>query len=104
MSYVALFFAGAFLCNAIPHLCSGLQGHPFPTPFAKPRGVGNSPPTVNFLWGFANLLVGIHLLSRHPAEVGVNPSFITVILGALIMGVYLASHFGKVRDEGSRSG
>jgi len=42
MSYAVIFFAGAFLCNCIPHLCAGLQGMPFPTPFAKPRGIGKS--------------------------------------------------------------
>jgi hypothetical protein len=42
MIYLALFFAGAFLCNAIPHLAAGTMGMPFPTPFARPRGIGNS--------------------------------------------------------------
>lgn len=39
MIYVTLFFAGVFLCNAVPHLAAGLQGQPFPTPFARPRGM-----------------------------------------------------------------
>lgn len=51
MKFVAFFLAGALLCNGIPHLSSGLTGSPFPTPFAKPRGVGASPPLVNFFWG-----------------------------------------------------
>ena len=38
IAYTAIFFTGAFLCNCIPHLCAGLQGMPFPTPFATPRG------------------------------------------------------------------
>lgn len=44
MIHLAPFFAGAFLCNALPHLAAGLQGRPFPTPFATPHGVGDSPP------------------------------------------------------------
>ena len=64
MNYAATFLAGAFLCNCIPHLGAGLQGIPFPTPFAKPRGIGNSSPLVNFLWGVFNLCVGLYLLSR----------------------------------------
>ena len=48
---VGNFFAGAFLCNAIPHLASGLKGETFPTPFATPRGVGNSSAMLNFFWG-----------------------------------------------------
>jgi hypothetical protein len=97
MSYVSLFFAGAFLCNGIPHLCSGLMGRPFPTPFAKPRGVGDSSPLVNFLWGFFNLLVGSYLLSRHELAVGVNPELATLIFGALVLGTHLSLHFGRVQ-------
>jgi hypothetical protein len=98
MNYVALFLAGAFLCNCIPHLSSGLQGRPFPTPFAKPRGVGDSSPVLNFLWGTFNFLAGIYLLSRHAAAVGFNPGFITLIVGALVMGTYLSVHFGNIRQ------
>lgn len=97
MNYVALFFAGAFLCNAIPHLCSGLQGLPFPTPFATPHGVGASPPIVNFFWGVANLLVGLFLLSRHEVTFGLNASFITVLIGVLVIGTFSSIHFGRVQ-------
>ena len=38
LGLVADFFAGAFLCNAIPHLVSGLCGDALPTPFARPPG------------------------------------------------------------------
>ncbi len=99
MSYVALFFAGALLCNCVPHLCSGLQGASFPTPFARPRGVGASSAIVNFFWGAANLLTATHLLSRHPTEVGFNPNFLTLVVGALLMGTYLSVHFAKVRER-----
>jgi hypothetical protein len=101
MSYVSLFFAGAFLCNCIPHLCSGLMGRPFPTPFAKPRGVGDSSPLANFLWGLFNLLVGSYLLSRHELLPGVNPEFATVVFGALVLGTHLSRHFERV--QGAKS-
>jgi hypothetical protein len=74
MHYVLTFFAGAFLCNCIPQLSSGLRGAPFPTPFAKPRGVGNSPPFLNFLWGSFNLFIGIYVLSIYPVVIGPNPT------------------------------
>ena len=45
MDYVASFFAGAFLCNCIPHLAYGLCGEIFPTPFANPRVEGSSAPS-----------------------------------------------------------
>lgn len=101
MNSIALFFAGAFLCNGLPHLSSGLQGQPFPSPFAKPMGIGDSSPPVNFLWGFFNFLVGIALLSRHPLAVGFNPDFLALIVGILAMGAQLSLHFGKVRRSRS---
>jgi hypothetical protein len=70
MHYVLTFFAGAFLCNCIPHLSSGLRGAPFPTPFAKPKGVGNSPPFLNFLWGSFNLFIGIYAWKRRSVRPG----------------------------------
>jgi hypothetical protein len=99
MSYVVMFFAGAFLCNSIPHLASGLRGEPFPTPFARPRGVGLSSPFVNFLWGSFNVVVGIALLSSRPVVTVHDPHLITLIVGALAIGTYLSLHFGKVRRE-----
>ena len=96
MIWVAWFFAGAFLCNALPHLAAGLQGRPFPSPFAKPRGVGLSSPLVNVLWGLFNVVAGLVLLSLQPVSIGLNAPFVVVIVGALAIGVYLALHFGKV--------
>lgn len=94
---VAQFFAGAFLCNCLPHTTSGLMGRPFPTPFAKPPGVGDSSPFVNFLWGFFNAIVGLVLLKTAPVAVGLNPGFILFLLGIAVPGVYASRHFGSVR-------
>lgn len=99
MSYVVMFFAGAFLCNSIPHLASGLRGEPFPTPFAKPIGVGLSSPFVNFLWGSFNVVVGMALLSDRPVVAALDPHFIALIAGALAIGTFLSLFFGKVRRE-----
>lgn len=97
MNDIAAFFAGAFLCNGIPHLVCGLQGSPFPTPFARPRGIGDSPPLVNFLWGLFNLLLGLALLAAFPLSIGLNLPFVACLLGALALGTYLSRHFGAVR-------
>ena len=98
MTYLLLFLAGAFLCNFIPHLVAALQGVEFPTPFARPRGVGSSPPLVNFAWGSANLLLGVLIMSgRVPFDEPV-PDSLAFALGFLATGAYLSLHFGKVRS------
>ena len=96
---LALFFVGAFFCNCIPHLAAGLMGMPFPTPFARPRGIGNSSPLANFLWGAFNFAVGLYLLSTHPFTIGPNVETSAVAVGALLLGTYLAVHFGHVRAK-----
>ena len=97
MDYLAQFFAGAFLCNCLPHLVCGVQGSPFPTPFAKPRGVGMSPPVVNFAWGLLNLVAGLLLQSHWPVSIGANGPFCIFLAGVCVLGVYMSIHFGKVR-------
>lgn len=99
MNLIANFFAGAFLCNCIPHLVCGLKGEPFPTPFAKPRGIGNSSPLTNFCWGFFNAVAGATLLVSSPIQIGINPSLLSLLAGSFLMGVYLSLHFGKVRSK-----
>jgi len=100
LGYAADFFAGAFLCNCLPHLICGLQGAPFPSPFSKPRGIGDSSPLVNFLWGAFNLFVGLLLLSWNPVAIGFHLDFAALIAGFLALGVQLSVHFAKVRKGG----
>ncbi|WP_454874346.1 hypothetical protein [Paraburkholderia xenovorans] len=99
MQQVWLFLAGALLCNSVPHLASGLQGLPFPTPFARPSGVGNSPPWVNVLWGFANLVIGLLIVARHANTSAIGLDAAAGLAGALAIGVFLALHFGKVQRD-----
>jgi len=61
--YIAGFFAGLFLTNAVPHFVNGISGNAFPTPFANPPGQGLSSPLTNVLWALFNLLAG-YLLFR----------------------------------------
>ncbi len=63
-TYLAYFFGGAFLANALPHVVNGVSGRAFQTPFAKPPGKGLSSPAVNVLWGFFNLLIAWLLIFR----------------------------------------
>jgi hypothetical protein len=62
--YLAYFFGGAFLANALPHLTNGISGRPFQTPFAKPPGQGLSSSTVNVLWSLFNLVLAYLLVCR----------------------------------------
>ena len=94
--YVAYFFGGALLANAVPHFVSGTMGRPFQSPFAKPPGEGLSSSTVNVLWGAFNLAAGYLLIAqvgdfavRNPLQVA------TAGAGALAMGVILARGFGR---------
>ena len=97
MTEIALFFAGALLCNAIPHLTAGLRGEPFPTPFAKPHGVGMSSPLINVIWGSFNLGVSLVLLSLHPLPEVISLDSGVFAAGFLLLGIYASYHFGKVR-------
>jgi hypothetical protein len=96
MFHVTSVLVGVLFCNCLPHLVAGLQGIPFPTPFARPRGKGKSPPIVNFLWGLANLLAGLMLFGRHPIGLEADANLFAALAGALALGAYLAVHFEKV--------
>jgi hypothetical protein len=94
--YVAYFFGGAFLANALPHLGNGISGRAFQSPFAKPPGVGESSSTVNVLWGFFNLAVG-YLLVFRVGSFNLRGTLDAVALGAgiLVMSLMLARAFGR---------
>jgi hypothetical protein len=98
--YVGWFFAGAFLTNAIPHVVQGICGNRFQTPFASPRGVGESSAVVNVLWGFCNLAIGGALLYIFLPQLPPPwPLCAVALIGGLIIALYLARHFGRVRKE-----
>ena len=96
MTFIAHFFAGLFLGNCIPHLVSGVQGRPFPSPFANPPGRGDSSPLVNVLWGFLNLVLSLVLLVVAPIPIGLDTSLFVFLAGFLAIGTFSALHFGKV--------
>jgi hypothetical protein len=98
LHYLADFFAGAFLCNCIPHLVSGLRGDAFPSPFAKPRGVGNSSALANFFWGSFNLIVALVLLVAAPFGLGLNLATALFAGGFFAIGIGTSLHFGRVRQ------
>ena len=98
--YVAWFCAGAFLANAIPHIVQGMSGNRFQTPFASPPGVGESSAIVNVIWGFVNLAIGGTLLYLFLPQLPPPwPLCATALIGALAIALWLANHFGKVRNS-----
>ncbi len=85
-NYIACFFAGMFLANAVPHFVKGICGDRFPTPFAKPPGKGLSPPMVNVVWALFNLVVGYFLFRGGRIANGGG-----VALGAFFLGIVAIS-------------
>jgi hypothetical protein len=97
---VQQFFAGAFLCNSVPHLVAGLQGRKFPSPFAIPAIIGYSSALTNVLWGLFNGVAGLFLLKAAPLTVGLSAGCISALLGASGLGIFVARHFGRVTAGG----
>lgn len=94
--YLSYFCGGAFLANALPHFVSGITGHPFQSPFASPPGEGLSSAIVNVLWGSFNLAIAYLLLVRvGKFELRQTAPVVTAAVGALLMALMLAAHFGK---------
>ncbi len=98
--YLAYFGAGLFLTNSIPHFVRGVCGLKFQSPFANPPGKGESSPMVNVLWGFTNLVVGYSLMNGIGAyRGGMSIDALLVGAGMLLMAIFCAFHFGKVRGN-----
>jgi hypothetical protein len=97
LTYVAYFFGGVFLVNAVPHFTNGVSGRRFPTPFAIPLGKGKSSPTVNVLWGTFNLVIGCLLVGR-VGEFHMNRTSATLAVGVggLLMAIMLAGLFERI--------
>ena len=94
--YLAYFFGGAFLTNAIPHFVMGVTGHPFQSPFATPPGEGLSTALVNVLWGSFNAAIAYLLLARvGNFELRESVHVISAGFGMLLMGIMLAHAFGR---------
>lgn len=96
--YVACFFGGAVLANALPHLTAGVSGRPLQTPFASPPFEGLSSPVVNVLWALANLAAAYLLLEHvgsfdleRASDVGVG------FVGFSAMALQCARAFGRLR-------
>jgi hypothetical protein len=95
--YIACFFAGAFLANAVPHFVHGISGDRFPTPFASPPGKGLSSPTVNVFWVLFNLVVGYILFRIEKVSSGSGLVLVLFFAGLAAISTWLSVHFTKKR-------
>ena len=77
LGLVAMFFAGAFLANGVPHFVKGVTGQRHMSPFGR-----QSSAVVNVLWGSLNFVVGTALL-----WVGLNQDDPTDVVKAVVAGV-----------------
>jgi hypothetical protein len=93
--YVASFFAGMFLANAVPHFVHGISGDPFPSPFAKPPGKGLSSPPVNVVWAIFNLIVGVILFRVGEVASGDNLALGVFFAGVAAISLMLSVQFQK---------
>lgn len=96
--YLACFFAGAFLANAVPHFVQGICGNRFPTPFAHPPGKGLSSPTVNVVWALVNLVAGSLLLREGEVMRG-DAALVLFFAGFAALSVLMSIHFQQKHSE-----
>jgi hypothetical protein len=93
--YIAVFFAGMFLANAVPHFVQGVSGERFPTPFSKPPGEGLSSPTVNVVWALFNVGVGYLLFRVGRVWGGGDLALGVFFVGMVAISVMLSVNFAK---------
>ena len=91
--YIACFFAGMFLANAVPHFVHGVSGDSFPSPFSTPPGKGLSSPTVNVLWGLLNLVIGYFLFRGGKISQANKWSLAALFAGILYISITLSIAF-----------
>lgn len=100
--YVAYFFGGAVLANAVPHFVAGISGRPFQSPFARPLGQGLSSSTVNVAWAFANLVIGYLLVLRvGDFDLRDTGDVVALGLGAAALALGTARRFGRFNGGNS---
>jgi hypothetical protein len=98
-NYIAAFFAGMFLVNAVPHFVKGVCGDRFPTPFAKPPGKGLSSPMVNVVWGLFNIVIGYLLFRAGKIWGGDDLTLVVFFAGVVAISVMSSMNFATKHSE-----
>ena len=102
---LAYFAGGLVLTNAVPHVVSGTMGRAFQSPFAKPRGQGLSSSRINMAWGFFNLIIAYLLICRvGEFDLRSTEHAMALGLGMLLLGLFLAGHFGRFNGGNTPKG
>jgi hypothetical protein len=98
--YLAHFFGGAFIANALPHLGAGILGRPLQSPFASPPFRGLSSPRVNVAWALSNIVFAYLLLVRvGPLELRSWPDAGICFLGFATMAFLCSRSFSRLREQ-----
>jgi hypothetical protein len=98
-NYLAIFFSGVFLSNAIPHFVNGISGDKFPTPFSKPPGQGLSSATLNVIWAGLNLVIAALIYRAGKMQTGNVLHVVVFFAGFMLMSVMMSSQFSKKHKE-----
>jgi uncharacterized membrane protein len=98
-NYIAAFFAGTLLANAVPHFVYGVCGDRFPTPFSKPPGKGLSSPLVNTVWALFNVVIGYLLFRAGRIGGGDDLTLVVFFAGIVAISVMLSKNFGEKHSE-----
>lgn len=100
--YLACFFAGIFLANAVPHFVHGISGDRFPSPFAHPPGKGLSSPTTNVVWALANLLVGYGLFCTGKVSRGGHVALFVFFAGIAAISIPMSVQFARKQVDSTK--
>ena len=98
-SYIAAFFAGVFLANAIPHFVQGISGNKFPTPFAKPPGQGLSSAPLNVVWGLLNAIIGTMFFIHGHINDETTWPWVVFFAGVAAISIPMSIRFSKKHKE-----
>ena len=102
--YLAYFFGGALIANAVPHFLTGIARRPFPSPFASPPFRDLSSPAVNIAWALGNLAVAYLLLVRIRAIDLRQLTHVTVVLaGFAVMTFQVVRSLRHLRAAAPRT-
>jgi hypothetical protein len=93
--YFIGFLSGGFLANFAPHFVNGISGNKFPTPFAKPHGIGLSSPTLNVVWALINLLFSFLFYKLSRITIGNHLSLIIFFSGFATLSIFSSKQFSK---------